>query len=117
MKKWLKIFLIIFLILVLIIAGLIIYFYYFHVFYEMRICIGSDEQNLNIPCQNNKGCVDFLLENVPEMKASFDEAPEIIKEKMNEVFEKSVYCETTCRMKKIYGGGFGSNVDKCMPGE
>lgn len=120
MNKVVKIILIVLgvLILIAIIAG--IYLYQFYVFKVMRICISTETQDIPISCASKQECIKFFIDNVPEIKNSIDTAPEFAKTKITEILNEAISCETSCKIRKIYGEGFGGNgelVSSCKPGE
>ena len=51
------------------------------------------------------------------MKANYEKAPDILKEKIDEVFEKAVYCQTTCKVRKISELDKASIIESCQEGE
>lgn len=114
MGKALKIVGIIFLIIILLIAGLAIYFYNFYVFKTLRVCITNQADDLKIPCQDSSSCINFAKTSLFNNSQTIN-LPEGIKKKLNEVIDLCVYCSQTCKIKKYYGTGIGSDVavDKC----
>ncbi|MBU1136595.1 MAG: hypothetical protein KJ559_03755 [Nanoarchaeota archaeon] len=101
-----KIFFCVFLIFVIICLVIAVYFYNFHVFKTLRVCISNDVQGTTISCSNNQDCIKLVKENIEEMK-SLGNLPDFMMVKIDEVFSKIVYCDSNCKMKKIYGMGFG----------
>jgi len=128
MKKVLKVVLIILGIIIL--AG--IYFYFFHVFKTLRVCVKSESSDLMIDCSSNQDCLDFVkgksetytdddLEKLPdfikdkikdnenaadalkEIFEQIDSAPDFFSETINEIIEEALYCDLTCRYKEFYG--------------
>jgi hypothetical protein len=111
MKRGWKIFFIVFLIFVLLVTAAGIYFYYFHVFYKIGICISSDSEILPIECENKEQCIAILMEGQEENSAM----PEFLKEKVQEMQNRIIGCsEGFCEMKKVRS--FNSN-DECVEGE
>jgi hypothetical protein len=115
----LKIFLIIMLILALGLVGVGIYFYNFHVFYTARACVSSEIQDLRVPCSSRQECINILKEKGSEDFSALEDAPEPVKEKVNEMLNMAIYCGGTCKVKKVYGMGFGGveKVEECKEGE
>jgi len=106
--KALKIISIVFLILILLIIATAAYFYFFHVFYTFRICVSNNIQDLKVPCADSQECIDSVLGNMSsDEKSQMQSIPEIAKEKIDQAFNSAVFCEQTCKVKEIYGGGIG----------
>jgi len=132
MNKAVKIILIVLgaLILVALIAG--IYFYYFHIFKTLRICVKQESSDLMIDCSSDDYCYDFVkgkaenyneedLDKLPDfvknkiadskdkakaLKEIFEEldsAPKFISEMINNIIDEVLYCDSTCRYKEFYG--------------
>ncbi len=118
MNKILKVILIIFLIFILVGGVLVVYLYYFHSFYNIRFCISNNINDTEIPCQNNSFCRDISKEKILKLN-EVKELPDFVKNKIDNIIEKSVYCENTCKIKEIYGEGLGDigHVDSCKSGE
>ncbi|MDP2925893.1 MAG: hypothetical protein Q8N99_05980 [Nanoarchaeota archaeon] len=111
MKKWLKILLIIFLIIIIltIIAGT--YFYKFHVYKTLKICISNEKLDTKIPCANDSECYDLFMQNIPGLKNMSEASPSFMRSNIEESLRLSILCETTCQMKQIRGAGFGQEKD------
>jgi len=132
MNKAVKIILIVFgvLILIAVIAG--VYFYYFHIFKTLRICIKQESSDLMINCSSDNYCYDFVkgkagnyseedLKKLPDfikekiensqdkaeaLKESFeqlDNAPKFLSNMLNNIINEVLYCDSTCRYKEFYG--------------
>jgi hypothetical protein len=116
MKRVWKIILIIFLVLLLILAGVVIYFYKFHTYYTVRLCLSEDGKDLKIPCDSNKECLNLIKNSDDFNRENF---PEVFEEEVEEIMNKMVYCEETCRIREIYGEGVNNegHVDECREGE
>lgn len=110
----LKILAIIFIILILVVVIAGIYLYYFHVFKTIRVCVSNESTNTNLSCSNNQQCIS-LASGISSFNAGLESMPNNIKEKFNEIMNSSVYCENTCKIKKIYGTGIGDDkeVESC----
>jgi hypothetical protein len=113
MGKILKIFLIIFIIFILLIAGAVFYLYQFHVFKTLRICISKDIQDTGISCNENKDCYNLFLENIGDFE--MENVPDFMKEKFSEILDNAIICESTCRVKEIYG--LDEELDSCNSGD
>lgn len=96
-----------------------IYFYNFHVFKELRVCIG-ESQDVLIPCEVRQDCLDFMETNGVNFSA-LDEVPDFMRVKVNEILEKAVYCEETCFVRELRGidleGGGIEVLDSCLKDE
>jgi len=114
-----KIILIILGIIVLLIVGTGIYFYKFHVFKSVRICIGNEIEDLKIPCSGNQECFNLVKNNISELKESLEKLPESMISEFDEIINLAVYCDNTCKTKKIYGEGFSGieKIESCKQGE
>lgn len=98
-----------------ILAG--IYFYYFHVFKTARVCITDEVEDLNAYCESNEDCISFVMSNISIIN---ENSPNFLKNTIEEITRKSIYCETTCKQKKIYSNVFGDNqenIESCKEGE
>ncbi len=51
--------------------------------------------------------------------SKLENAPSFIKEKVEELFNLVIYCEGTCKVREVYGMGFGNvkEVETCKLGE
>ena len=94
---------VIFLVLILLIAGVGIYFYKFHVFKTLRMCISEDSQDSMVQCTSNDFCFEQIIQNIPELQENLEKAPDFARDKINEVFESAVFCDKTCKIKQIRG--------------
>lgn len=120
MGKVLKIILIIFLIIVLLIAAVGVYFYQFYVFKTFRVCISNDVQDLPIECESDEECFDMFTGTSEELKDTreiIELAPDFIQEKILEISEEAAYCESTCKVRRIYGDLTGEKIESCEPGD
>jgi len=118
MKRKVKICLIIAVIVILLINGIIFYFYFFHTFHKLRICISNEIEDSTLLCADQQECIDFLMEEIDRQKA-FENSPDFVKDKILSLIDRIVLCEHTCKIKEIYGSGFGGvgEVKACKPGE
>lgn len=114
----LKILGIIFLVIIIIIAAALIYFYNFFVFKKLIICITpeiEEKEEQEIACTSNAECTNNILQNL-----STAQMPEFLKIQLDETINKAVFCEQTCKNKKIYSNFIGENrreIEFCAEGE
>ncbi len=85
--------------LVFIFAGA--YFYNYHVFKTMRICLG-DGMNTNYPCNTSQNCIDVLT-NGDDFFPDSNDTPEFLKEQTSRILNEAMYCDNTCFLKNIRG--------------
>lgn len=90
-------------VLVLIIAGAVFYFYNYHVFKEVRVCVGESE-NVYVPCEVREDCLEMLNISLDAL----GDSPEFVKVKAEDILKKAVYCEDTCFVRMIRGIDFES---------
>lgn len=90
-------------VLVLIIAGAGIYFYNFHVFKEIRVCIG-ESVDVRIPCEAGGDCLELFNISLDKIEG----APEFVMETVEGVLERAVYCDGTCFVRDVRGINFES---------
>ncbi|MFA5857252.1 MAG: hypothetical protein WC867_07855 [Candidatus Pacearchaeota archaeon] len=117
MNKLLKIILIIFAVILVLILLISAYFYWFHVFKTMKICISEEKADMGIPCTIKEECIDAVKKGAPEIEKALSENPKMIKEKINEAFEESVICESTCKIKEIRGMNPNEEIITCESGD
>lgn len=87
--------------LVLIIVGS--YFYNFHVFKTLRVCVG-DGVDTEYVCADVQDCIDAADEAGIDIDSyNLDGAPEFIQEKFDEVLDEVVYCDVTCFVRDVRG--------------
>jgi len=111
-KAWfLKLLGVIFIFIIFILSSLGIYFYYFHVFKTLRVCVSPIANETNISCASNQDCIEIFLNNMTEIKGKIESMPQEFKEFAMNVFDSSVYCQDTCKIREFYGAGFG-NIDE-----
>ncbi len=86
-------------------GGTAYYFYEYHVFETLRICVSENSMNSTLPCSNQKGCLSYFddAKEIEEIKARLDNAPDFLKEKVEEAIEEIVYCDNYCFVKKARG--------------
>jgi len=132
MGRGLKIFLIIVGILVLLILFIGVYFYYFYVFKVLRVCVTDEKEDLFVKCDSNDYCLDYVkgnltlkeyneeeLTNLPEFIREkikeggvaerlnetlelIDDIPEILKDDVERVTNRILYCDNTCKFNNFY---------------
>jgi hypothetical protein len=120
MGKVLKTILIIFVVLILILAGVGIYLYEFYVFKTFRICVSNEAENLQVECQTDDECFNILSEHsqdLADVMEAIERFPGFIREKYSEITDEAVYCESSCRVKRIYGDFTGQQIDACAAGD
>ncbi|MEM4703206.1 MAG: hypothetical protein QXP53_01850 [Candidatus Pacearchaeota archaeon] len=106
MKKGLKIVII----LVAILVVLLIYFYFFHIFYTYRVCISNNISISNVNCSVKRDCIDYYMSEIKK-ESEIENLPQTFKSKLLEMIDKSVFCDSVCKAKTVYGGGF-SDIEK-----
>ena len=112
-----KIILIILGIIVLIIIIVAVYFYNFYIFKEFKLCISDEKiQDTKLPCSTNEFCINQVKSNITELE-QLKNLPDFLKEKSDELFEKAVFCEQTCKFKQVKGEPFTEKVNECKPNE
>ncbi|NPE27174.1 hypothetical protein HNV12_04200 [Methanococcoides sp. SA1] len=102
-------------VLVLSIAGAGIYFYNYHVFKEVRVCVGEGE-NLGVPCESDNECLSGF-----NLEFKMDDVPEFLEKYFDTLLERAVYCDETCFLSEIRGIDFESGeleeLDSCFEDE
>jgi len=103
-------------VLILIVAGVAFYFYNYHVFKEVRVCIGEAE-DVGLSCEVRADCLEAFNISLD----SLDDSPEFVAEKVGDVLERSVYCEGSCFVRAVRGIDFESGgleeLENCKDGE
>jgi hypothetical protein len=96
-----------------------IYFYNFHVFKEIRICVGGGE-NTMIPCNTREDCINVMREADLDFSV-LDGAPDFIVKNFNDILESAVYCEESCFVGNVRGIDYESGeiegLESCLDGE
>ena len=100
MEKKGGIFAMIGLIILILIIGTGIYFYSFHVFKTVRICVG-ESSDTQVPCNVTQDCVDLAAKFGSEVDLS--EIPSFVQEEFRKVADEAIYCDGTCFTKEIRG--------------
>jgi len=107
---------IILLALVLVVGGVGFYLYNFYVFKTIRLCVGEGEDTHGF-CDNVGDCLD----NISISNIDLDSAPEFMKELSQNILDKSVYCNSTCFIRKVRGIDYETQkieeLDSCNVGE
>ena len=95
-----KIILIVVVVIFLIVGVALIYFYNFHVFKSVRICVGT-ANDTEVSCSVAQDCID----SAEEIGLSVDlgDAPDFILENFDRVVDEAVYCDGTCFVKDVRG--------------
>ena len=118
MGKLLSFFGIVFILIVLVLVGAGVYFYNFHVFKTLRICVADEAIDSNFSCSTQDDCLKeaSLLKESDEFK----ELPDFIKDKFEEASREIIVCEQTCKVKKMYTNFYeegSKEFDSCAEGE
>lgn len=97
-------------------AGTGVYFYKYHVFEEVRACVGNWEDTM-FPCQIREDCLAAVNFN----NVSLDGAPNFVKENFENILNSVVYCEGNCFVGKIRGINYETGelegLEGCEEGE
>jgi len=104
--------------LVILIVGAGIYFYNFHVFKTVRLCLG-DAEGTGIPCGSGSECLDLM--GASGQKINLSDAPEFVRENFQKVMDKAIYCDGDCKVRNVRGINKETRelefLDSCNPGE
>ena len=116
MGKVLKIIGIVFAVLILLVLVAGIYFYNFHVFKTVRVCIGEGVDS-QLPCEVTDDC----LAMVNGLDIDVTNYPEFVRGKLEEVFDEAIYCDKSCFVRDIRGVNSESQelemLESCYAGE
>ena len=109
---------IILLVIILVVAGGGFYFYNFYVFKTVRICVTNEVNDTPIICSSDDFCIEKFRSSseLPDL-SSF---PSLISDKIFEAFDVAVFCEETCKVRRIRGFGDGENIEEiesCSEGD
>ena len=85
-------------ILVVSVAG--IYFYNFHVFKTVRVCVGA-ANDTEVGCNVTQDCFDLAEKH--GLTIDLGDAPNFVKENFQKVVDEAVYCDGTCFVKNVRG--------------
>lgn len=94
-----------------------IYFYYFHVFKTAIVCVTDEVEDLKVYCELDEDCASYVLSNSTIINK---DSPAFLTEAIQEIAQKSIYCEETCKQRKIKSNIFGENnekIESCEEGE
>ena len=86
--------------LLVVIAG--VYFYNFHVFKTVRICVG-EANDVEYFCETTQDCIDAAEANGVGADIDLSDASEFLQETFQEVLDEAVYCDGTCFVRDIRG--------------
>jgi hypothetical protein len=100
MGSVLKIIGVVFLVLVVLLIGAGVYFYNYHVFKEIRLCVGEGVDS-EMSCNVTADCTDFAGDQGLDVDLS--DAPNFVRENFQMVVDEAVYCDGTCFVKNIRG--------------
>ena len=89
--------------LAVVVAGVGFYFYDYHVFKTIRLCVG-DGIDSGMFCGSSFDCVDFAREQGLDVNLSG--APDFIVDKFQEIVDYSIYCNSTCFVRKVRGASY-----------
>ena len=95
-----KIILIVIIAILLVAGAAAFYFYNFHVFKTVRVCVG-EVSDTGAPCENVQNCVDLAEEN--GMSVDLGDAPDFIRDNFDAILDEAVYCDGTCFVKEVRG--------------
>jgi len=94
-------------------VGAAIYFYNFHIFKEVRLCVGEKMNiSLNVSCETNQDCVEHFenpsnsAENIEGTNFNVKKFPPFIQEKLKEISREAILCEEKCIIRKVKGFNF-----------
>jgi hypothetical protein len=99
MRLILKIILVVAGVIIVFIIGGLIYFYNFHVFKTVRMCITNEVDDSGVNCSSNQECLDIVLNKTDGLK-KIPEMPKFIEDKVLELMQIAIYCDGTCKMNK-----------------
>ncbi len=106
-------------VLILSVAGVGIYFYNYHVFKEVWVCVGEGE-SLGIPCESRETCVGLMEEGGVDF-SELDSLPDFAKRELDKIFDEVIYCDETCFVSEVRGVDLESGelveLDSCLEGE
>lgn len=77
-----------------------VYFYNFHVFKEVRLCLG-ESTDTEFECSMVQDCFDKADEI--QTKYNFSELPDFAIDLLDSLADEAVYCEDTCKVRNIRG--------------
>lgn len=105
-------------VLIIIAGGVAVYFYNFHVFKTVRICVGEGVDT-GMSCSVTQDCIDLAEEN--GFSVDLSDAPVFVQENFQRAIDEIVYCETTCFAKNVRGIDFETQelqmLENCENGE
>jgi hypothetical protein len=109
---------IILLAIILIAAGAAFYFYNYYVFKTFHICVTNEINDTQIPCSSDDFCIGEFRDG--DEMPDLDGFPPLIGEKVSEAFDLAIFCEESCKFRRIRGIGDGADIqsiDSCEPGD
>ena len=112
----LKVLGIVFLVLIVGVVGAGVYFYEFHVFKTVTVCLG-ERRVLNITCENEDDCLFILDEGIGE---GVKNSPDFVREKFDKIKEGIVGCDNFCTIRNVSIVGLGEDSygkESCYDGE
>lgn len=102
-------------ILIISLVGVSIYFYQFHVFKTLRVCVGEEALNTNVTCSSDKECIGFATQGIEGLNNS--DFPSFIQDKLDEIYSKSIYCSSTCYVRNVRGLDQVGELESCNSDE
>ena len=97
-----KIILIVVVVVLLVVGVVAVYFYNFHVFKTVRVCVGF-ANDTGVGCNATQDCFDLAEEYGFDLDSELDGAPDFISENLRRVVDEVVYCDGTCFVKEVRG--------------
>ena len=88
-----------FVILAIFAAG--IYFYHFHTFKTIRVCLSENGRNTNITCETDMDCLEMM--KAFNQETNYENTPNVIVNYFDRIDENSVYCNDTCYTRSSRG--------------
>jgi hypothetical protein len=120
-KKTHKTILLYLVIVLLIILAVWVYLFYFYKFDTFRVCVTNDIKETAFPCTAKEQCIDYILSTNPNLKLTILNSPVFAQEKITQVLNEAISCDSTCKVREFYGSGikFGDRPQgkACQKGE
>ena len=95
------------------------YFYEFHVFESVRVCVGG-ANDTGVPCVDTQECFDLAKEAGVNIDTELEGLPEFAREIFDDVVDEAVYCDGTCFVRNVRGinaDGEIEMIESCDVGE
>ncbi len=98
--------------LLIVVIGAGIYFYNYHVFKEIRVCVG-EWQDTQFPCETRKNCLDAMNFS----NKAVEGAPDFVVKNFEDILDAVVYCDGNCFAGVVRGIDYASgeleNLEGC----